>query len=276
ARKDAEAREEEWHGFDSPAPYSILMVDDLRDQEAAVRDRIGVLEGELAQMKLNAERAQVDLKRSEEAQRRADDALASATAPEEKARQAWRRPLARLQTRASAAAIAAVESNTRLRNDNLAARRAEAKLLARQVSVALAGMTFTEADLVKARQRIEEKMAEVRRALIAIESQRGAHLRERDLATPAAARLPTNPNASASDVPVAEARLGAAEAWIDADRNRSDALRAGQLLGETMSTLWDQRYTASVSADAEARRAAVLKMREATQRGERYRAYVDS
>src|SRR5262249_31651382 len=115
ARKDAEAREEEWHGFDSPAPYSILMGDDLRGQAAAVRDRSGVLEGELAQMKLNAERAQEDLKRSEEAQRRADDALASATAPEEKARQAWRRALARLQTRAAAAAIAAVESNTRLR-----------------------------------------------------------------------------------------------------------------------------------------------------------------
>src|SRR5262249_33488760 len=44
----------------------------------------------------------------------------------------------------------------------------------------------------------------------------------------------------------------------------------------TMSTLWNERFTASVSADAVARRAAGLKMREAVQRGERYRAYVDS
>ena len=276
ARKEAEAREGEWRGFDSPAPYSILLVDDLRDQEAAVRDRIGVLEGELVQLRLNRERAQEDLKRAEEAQRRAEEALASATAAEDKAPQAWRRTLAGMQGRAAGAAIAAVESQTRLRNDDLAASRAEAKLLDRQVSIAQAGVTFTEADLSKARERIEGKMAEIRRDLAATESQRGARLRERDLATQAVERLRANPKTSATDLAAAEARLGAAEAWIDSDRNRGDALRSGQLLGETMSTLWGERYMASVSADAEARRVAVVKMREAVRRGERYTAYVES
>jgi len=276
ARKDAEAREADWHGFDSPPPYSILLLDDLRDQEAAARDRIDVLEGELAQLRLDGARAEEDLKHAQEAQRRADEALALATAPEEKTRQAWRRTLARLQARAAAAVIAAVESHTRLRNDDLAALRAEMQLLGRQVSVALAGVTFTEADLRKAQQRIEEKVADVRRALIAIESKRNARIRERDLATQDAGRLRANPKAMASDLAVAEARLGAAEAAVDSDRNRIDALRSAQLLGEAMSTLWDQRYTASVSTDAEARRVAVLKMREAVRRGERYKTFVES
>src|SRR5215470_12916874 len=74
ARKDAEAREADWHGFDSPPPYSILLLDDLRDQEAAVRDRIDVLEGELSQLRLDGARAEEDVKRAQEAQRRADEA----------------------------------------------------------------------------------------------------------------------------------------------------------------------------------------------------------
>src|SRR5215471_18393698 len=97
ARKDAEAREHDWHSFDSPPPYSILMVDDLRDQEAATRDRIAVLEGEVGQIRIDSQRAQDELKRAEEATRRADEALASAATPEDKAREAWRRSLARMQ-----------------------------------------------------------------------------------------------------------------------------------------------------------------------------------
>jgi small-conductance mechanosensitive channel len=275
-RRDAEARERDWHGFDSPPPYSILMVDDLNDAEAATRDRITALEGELGQLKIDGQRAQDELKRAEEALRRADEAFASAAMPEDKAREAWRRSLARLQGRAAAAAVAAVDLHTRFRNDDLAARRAQLALLGRQVSIASSGATFTEADLAKARQRIDDQLGEVRRDLLAIETQRNARLRERDLARQAAERLRANSKASANDLAVAETRLFAAEAWVASDRDRIDALRGRQLVGEATSTLWGERYAALMGADAEARRVAVVKLREATHRAQRYKDYVES
>jgi small-conductance mechanosensitive channel len=275
-RKDAEARERDWHGFDSPPPYSILMADDLRDQEAATRDRIAVLEGELGQLKVDGQRAQDELKHSEEALRRADEAFASAATPEAKAREAWRRSLARIQGRAAAAAVAAVDLHTRFRNDDLAARRAELALLGREVSIASSGATFTEVDLAKARQRIDDQLGEIRRDLIAIESQRNTRLRERDLAKQAVERLRANPKASANELALAEARLFAAEAWVASDRDRIDALRGRQLVSEATSTLWNERYTTSVGTDAEARRIALVKLGEATQRAQRYKDYVES
>jgi potassium efflux system protein len=275
-RKEAEARERDWHGFDTSPPYSILMVDDLRDQEAATRDRIAVLDGEVGQIKIDGQRSQDELKRADEATRRADEALASATASEDKTREAWRRSLARMQARAAAAAVAAAELHMRVRSDDLAARRAEMALLGRQVSVAAAGATFTEADLAKARQRIEDRTAEVRRELIAIETQRNARLRERDLAKQAVERLRANPKASANDSATADARLAAAEAWVASDRDRIDALRGRQLIAEAMTSLWGERYAAFAGSDAEARRIALLKLREATQRAKRYKDYVES
>ena len=276
ARKDAEAREHDWHSFDSPPPYSILMVDDLRDQEAATRDRIAVLEGEVGQIRIDSQRAQDELKRADEATRRADEALASAATPEDKAREAWRRSLARIQARSAAAAVAAGELLTRFRNDDLAARRAELALLARQVSVASSNETFTEADLAKARQRIEDRTAEVRRDLLAIETQRDARLRERDLAKQAVERLRANPKASATDLAVAEARLFAAEAWVASDRDRTDSLRGRKVVAEAMTSLWGERYAAFAGADAEAKRIALLKLHEARLRAQRYKEYVES
>lgn len=276
ARKDAEARERDWHGFDSPPPYSILRVDELRDTEADVRDRIRVLEGELAQIKIDAQRAQDELRGAEEAFRRADEAFGSAATPEEKARQAWRRSLARLQGRAAAAAAGAVELSTRFRNDELAARRAEAVLLERQIGVASTNATFTQADLAKAQQRIDDKVAEARRNLVAIEGQRSARLRERDLAQQAVARLRDNAKADSSELALAQARLAAAEAWVASDRDRLDALRGRLLVGEASTALWNARYAALAGTDPEARRVAVFKMREASQRAQRYRDYVDS
>jgi small-conductance mechanosensitive channel len=276
ARKDAEARERDWHGFDSPPPYSVLMVDDLRDAEAATRDRIRVLEGELAQIKLDAQRAQDELRGADESARRAEETLASATLPEEKARGAWRRGLAHLRGRAAAAATVAAELHTRFRDEDLAARRAEASLLVRQIGVASAAEAFTEADLAKARQRIDDKLADVRRELVALNNQRSARTRERDLARQAMEQLRANKASRADQLAAAEARLATAETWIASDRDRVDALRGRQLIGESVSVLWGARYTASTGADAEARLAAVLRIREASQRARRYKDYVDS
>jgi small-conductance mechanosensitive channel len=275
-REDAQAREHDWRGFDSAPPYSILMVDDLRDKEAATHDRIAVLEGELGQLRVDMQRAQDELKRADEAGRRADEAIASAATSEDKAREAWRRSLARMQSRAAAAAVAAGELHTRFRTDDLAALRAEMALLGREVSVASAGANFTEADLAQARQRIQDRTAEVRRDLTAIETQRNARLRERDLAKQAVERLRANPKASATDLAAAEARIAAAEAWVASDRDRLDALRGRQLIAEAITSLWGERYAAYSGSDAEARRIAVVKLREAGQRAQRYKDYVES
>jgi small-conductance mechanosensitive channel len=275
-RKDAEARERDWTGFDAPPPYSILRVDELREAADVARDRVSLIEAGIAQLKLDAERAQADLRRAEEDLRRAEENLTSASAPEDNARATWRRDLARLKARAAGAAATAASLLTEFRSDELAARRAELRLLERQIVVASQDAKFAESDLAAARKRLDDKVTELRRELVGVESTAGQRLRERDASKAALTRVQDNPTATEAQRAAADARADAAEAWVGASRDQADALRGMIVLGEEGSALWTARYTALHGSDAEARRIASEKLREFAQRVARWRAYAES
>jgi small-conductance mechanosensitive channel len=276
ARQAAEARERDWTGFDTPPPYSILRVDELREAADLARDRIGLLEAAVAQLKLDTQRSQEELRRAEGEERLAEEALGSASAPEDKTRAAWRRDLARLKARSAAAAGTAASLLTQYRSDELAARRAELALLERQVVLASQNATFTEADVETVRKRTDDKLGELRRELAAIEALAGQRLRERDAAKEALARVRANAGAKPAELAAAQARLDAADAWVGAGRDQADALRGLVVLGEEASALWGARYTTLRGTDAEARRVAAARLREAAQRVARWKAYAES
>jgi small-conductance mechanosensitive channel len=276
ARQTAEARERDWTGFDAPPPYSILRVDDLREAADMARSRIGFLDAGVAQLKLDAQRAQEDMRRAEGDLRLAEEAFASASTPEDKTRAAWRRDLARLKARSAAAAATAASLLTQFRSDELAARHADLNLLERQIVLASQNATFTEADVAAVRKRMDDKLGEVRRELAATEAQVGQRLRERDAAKEALARARANARATPADLAAAQARVDAAEAWVGAGRDQADALRGLVVLGEGGEALWVGRYTALRGTDAEARRVAATKLREASRNVGRWKAYAES
>lgn len=276
ARRAAEAREREWTNFDSTPPYSIFLLDELRDNADTARVRVRLLEGAIARLKIDVQRVQDELRRAEEGVRRADDELASASTPDDKARAAWRLNLARAKARAAAAAAATASVITKFRDDDFATRKAELTLLERQIAVASGKTTFTEADVATARKRLEDKAVEVRRDLATIQDQTAKRLQERDAAKDGLARTLADNKATAAERATAQAGFDAADAWAEALRGQSDALLGLVVLGEQAQAAWGARYTASHDTDAEARRIAAVKLREIAQRSEGWKAYGES
>ena len=142
-RQAMEARERNWIGFDTPPPYSMLRLDELRDAAETARDRIGLIETSLAQFPLDAESARDELNKTEET-------LDLAREPDARERAVWRREVARLRASAAAAAVTTIGLSKEMSGDSLALRHAEAKLLERQIAVASQNAACTEADLARA------------------------------------------------------------------------------------------------------------------------------
>ena len=275
-RRAAEARERDWTGFETPPPYSIFRVDDLRDEADVARSRLRVLEAAIARLKLDAGRTQDELRRAEEDARRADDALGTVSAPEDKARAAWRLELARVKVRSAATAATTLSLLMQFRGEDLATRRAELKLLERQLAIAAKDVSFTEADVATARKRIDGSIGELRRELAAAETKAGKRLQDLDAAKDALARAGAGTTASPADRAGAAARLEAADAWVEALRDQSDALQGLVVLAEQTSAMWGARYAALHGADPEARRIAAARLRESAQRVVGWKDYTDS
>lgn len=276
ARQAAERGDHDWTGFETPPPYSIFFVDELRDDVDNTRNRIALLEAALARLKVDAERNQADLRQAEVDARRAEDALSSASAPEDRERAAWRLELARVKARAAAAFAAVTSVVMRFRGDDLAASRVKLSLLGRQVDTASRNMTFTEADVATARKRLGDQVTAVRRELAELEAQAGTWMQQRDAAKGALDRVQHNSTVTAAERATAQARLGAAEAWVDALRDQSDALQGLIVLsGQSMAT-WDYRYTLVHDTDPEAKRVAAAKLREAAERVTGWKVYTES
>ncbi|MGH6624017.1 MAG: mechanosensitive ion channel domain-containing protein [Burkholderiaceae bacterium] len=276
ARKAAESRARDWTGFETPSPYSIVRIDELRADAAEARDRIRLFESGLAQLRIDTERVQAVLGRADQELRRAEEAASAASTADDKARAAWRRKLAALKARAAAAGTTAVGLMAKYRGDTLATYRAELELLERQIAIASRDVSFTEKDLAAAREVIADKIAAVRRELATLEVQIGQRLSERDAAAKDLASVRARAGSTPTDIAVAEARLAAADALADARRDQTDALRGLIILGEEMSTLWDARYAALRGQDPEARRMAEARLREAARQVAARRPYVEN
>lgn len=276
ARRDAEARARDWTGFDTPPPYSIVLLDQLRTTATETGARIRQLETSIAQLKAESERAQEALRRADQEARRATEAFDSAVTPEAKALAAWRRKLADVRERSAAALTAATLLIGRARSDMLGKLRAEHELLERQIGIASQATQFTETELATARKLLTDKVATARRDLASGESQIGARLREREAAAVALAALRARKDADPADIAGAQARIEAADAWISARRDQNDSLRGLAILNEEMATLWDARYTSQHGADGEARRIAEQRLREAARQVISRKAYVQN
>lgn len=154
-RQEAERRVTEWQGFPTPPPYSILMLDELRD---AARSTALVIEGLQAKLALSegfSERAQQALAASEKELRQASERLEAARAPAEKARLNKVRDLSRLRNRVAAATATMTAASKKQVEEETAEMRQRALLLDRQIQAAAQHIVFSEQDLAKITRQVD-------------------------------------------------------------------------------------------------------------------------
>jgi small-conductance mechanosensitive channel len=257
-RKDALAQEAQaWNRFAEPPPYSILRVDHLREELQAARLRIKAGETSTSLLDTLIEEDRVDLAAAEETIRRLNERLEEAADAALEAILTWQRDLERLRSQVAAATLATLESERRLRQEEMAESRILVGLLQRQLVFAEAGATFTQADLDQITGRIDRERQELNRDLAAALAQREKVLQALDTARQESAlarERPDSPEAAAH----AEALHAAREAQLETDDITIRGLRL-MLEGTNVERiLWELRFAGydsrSLSTLAEAER----------------------
>ena len=260
ARAQSEARERQWKGFSESAPYSIQMVDRLRDSAATARARIDTLEAGILYLEAELARNREAARRAEAAERAATEAYTHARGDADRALADWRRNAATLDARRTAGWVALNRLLLDVKSEELAARRAESRLLERQTAAAGLEVRFTEDDVAAARKRSANANATLTKSLDSVRIAADTHQRERDVAERELARLTADPASAPDRVAVAQARLRAAEAWLDVLRAEAELLRGQIVFTHELPNLWAQRLAAATSEDADARRDALARL----------------
>ena len=271
ARAAAEAAEREWAGFAEPPPYPVARVDALRDAADATRARIAAIESAGAHVDAEADRLQEAARRADEELRRAREAAEIASDGPQRAATAWRADAADWQARSVGARAALARMAADGKREEANARRAELKLLDRQVEAAMRSMRFDESDLAAARKRLDESLEALRRERTTLQRESAERVRERDAASREADAAKTGTPAAEA----AQARLRAAQAWVDTLAVEGEALTGISTLASLASQMWGHRYALFHATDEEARRAALARMREGAAQLTSWRAYID-
>ena len=265
-RQQVEQENREWTGFADPPPYSVIVVDSLRDSLRSLRRTVELLQSKLAVTKRAGERSEEALKASEQRLRLASEQLETVDNSPETARLNWLRDLASLRSRAMAASAAMLALSVKARQEELAEAQARVAFAQRQLAQAEQAQRFTAQDLETVRSRLETERtgleAELERALT---SQRTSHRsyekavkRLNEAKTAKAPRGKESPKAAAARAVLAE-KVELARVQSENDDIQVELLRQTLDIVERERRIWEGRFAVVSEGD-------VAKAREAFQR----------
>ena len=271
ARVAAESADEKWSGLGTPPPYSVLAIDEWRDDVDMLKVHIASLQAAIQHLDSEFERAQGETKRAEEALRRANDAREPSSDDIGRERERWRRDLAELQVRAAGAGALLTRLAREAKAEDLAARQADLHRLTRQIVAASQHARFDASDLAKAQQRLKDLSATIEQDRTRLNRQLQERQRQRDNA--AAILDKTTPGTP--ERATAEARLAVAQTWVDTLRYESEIASGLPRLIQAMSQMWDQRSLMFNSPDPAVRHAATQRVQGSIEMLSPWRVYVE-
>ncbi len=221
------------------------------------------------------ERARELAQRAEAESRRAREAAALAPESERPARQ-WQAQIAEWVATAAAASAAQFQLGVELAEAQAAAEAERLKFAERKLQAASSEVSFSADDLAQVRRTEELRMERIRAARAKATERAGAQQRELAAATEAAKRLEDSPTADPVALALARGRARAALAAVEAARFELDTL--DNLAAATSATvdLYALRMQAMQDADAERRRAAAARLRDAALRFKPWHDYAQS
>lgn len=164
ANRRAENRQREakaWSGFLQAPPYSLLLVDELREALETANIEIQAALTRKALVGEGSEDAEKRFKAAEVAARQSEERLSQATSPDGQKRQTWLRDLARLRSRVAAEDIAEAQAQALAAAATAALKRADVALLKTQLAEARKSVRFTQADLDGVLAVIDRQKAEL-------------------------------------------------------------------------------------------------------------------
>ncbi len=261
-----------WTGFTELRPYSILLTDGLR--ESIQLERVEIASGESALLMLAklTDEQHAALKQSEEKIRQLNEQLEGAGAADTSERNR-RRELERLRSQMAAATVTVLDLERQIREERLAASRVRLGLLERQLVMANAGATFTDADMAKVLSRIDGEQRELEGELSEAETRRRTVAQAFDAANEelrrAQAPADADPSTMARVTELVEVRRTQLETADAALATLRFMLQAGAI----ERTMWEVRFASYRSSSVETIRQTENRLDQFRRRVELWRSY---
>jgi potassium-dependent mechanosensitive channel len=266
-----------WSGFDNPAPYSILLVDELRDQQLAVETSLTALESRQKVIQQFNERILDNLRQAETQLRQLEEATEKPRGTAEADRLAWQRDLARLQVRADQTILSGLESTRQYIEEEIADAKLRIELLKKQRETAAARFQFKPEDLDRIHAALDAERRDTDRETARAEQE---YARRRQAADSGRQALESTRKRLAAARPASAQRVADELEPLEQAANllAEQAETAGSVLenlrqsGDTIrirQALWEARYRAYHEATAATRL-------DATQAVRRTQAYLGS
>ena len=264
-----EQRTKVWAGFSEPGPYSILLIDELRDSVQSLTAKIAASETSLKVLAALTEDAEFELKKSDEHLRLLAEQLETSTDVSRNTELTWHRTLEDLRNRQAAASVALNETRRRRVEIELAEHRQRLALVRRQLVFTAQNPRFSQADLDQVLASSDAEQREVEREMP--EAEREFESQQRDLtaareelrnALQTSAGTEAIQNGQDPHVRQLQALVELRAARVETSAQRLVVLR---LLAEktlTEHSLWQMRFAAFQEQD-------LARLREGYQRLER-------
>ena len=157
--RDAESTEtvKSWTGFGEPPPYSVLMVDQMRDAIRSAKAKIqanNTSSEVLASFRVEATQS---LQKSDEEVRRLAEQIEATKDPTQLQSLRWKRSLAQVRNRVATAEVALNDTRRLLLQAEFSEQTKRLGLLQRQLALAESQVRFSESDLVSIMTRLNQR-----------------------------------------------------------------------------------------------------------------------
>lgn len=152
-----------WTGFAEKPPYSILMIDDFVNQQAAITKKAASYRSSLVHFGTALSSIHDEARRAEENSKRVLAGAAEDTS--EGGAGKWRIAADRAKSRLLAVHAAFVQSNISVLQDELESTKSKLGLLGRQIAIATKHATFSDDDLGKVKKAAADRQAALRKEI---------------------------------------------------------------------------------------------------------------
>ena len=154
-----------WSGFPEKPPYSILLIDELVNQQDAIREKAASYRSSLELFGRTLSGIQEEARLAEESGRRV--VADAAKDPVDDGAAIWRLAADRAKSRLLAVRATFLQSNIGLLQDQAETARTQLALLDRQIAIAKKNPSFSEEDLAKVKTAAADRQAALKKEVAA-------------------------------------------------------------------------------------------------------------
>ena len=269
ARKGLEAAREadaEWTGFSEKPPYSILLLDQLVNQQDALREKAASYVSSLALFDRTLSEIQQEGRAVEESTRKA-----SADAEQESGDGGvtkWRLTAERAKSRLLSVRATFLQANVALLQDQAETAKIQSSLLNRQVTIIRKNVDFSDKDLAKVTQAATDRQTTLRKEISVI-------IKSNQAATQAKASMQTvvdkleketqagTPIEHTPELSLARVKMESKETRVDSFQHILETLESLDQLDSYVPDIYQKRRVLLKSIDKAARAAASQSLRSA-------------